>query len=737
MTIPPNPPDHMHFIWAMQRLAQMQGGSLDLLNLRAASLLLDGPGQPLDILPRICTQLALPRPTIRRQPDRVELPLLCHSEQHGWGLLTDRDAQGQWLFASAQGAHKLSDAQVARRSALVRIVEPVQLGFGLSFLGAAPVDTSFVARVRQGLRRHSTVLIEACVASGFIGVLSLATSLFSMQVYDRVIPVRSEYTLIILGLGVLITIGIELAMKLARSHLMDHIIVGLDQHFSRDIFQRLLQLRVDQMPPSVGSLSGQLRGYEQVRAFYTATTLFSLIDLPLALVFMLVIMLIASPWVAAVPLVFSALALLLGLSIRKQIMLCAKEGAAMSNMKTGLLVEAVEGIETIKAGSGGWKFLSRWINVNGLTIQNDLKMRSATESVGYLSATIQQISYALLVAVGAILVMQGQMTMGALIASSILSGRILAPVMAIPGLMVQHAHAQAALQGIERIYQLKTDHHGVQSPLAPERLQGHFKLEEVKFAYGDNPPALAVPALEIQPRDRIAILGPIGAGKSTLLRLLSGMYVPGAGRVLLDQLDMAHINRQVISQHIGYLQQDHRLFQGSLRENLLIGLPDPGDEHILQAMKQTGMDRFVASHPRGLERPIAEGGKGLSGGQKQLVAFTRLVLCNPDVWLLDEPTASMDDEQERRCLGVLAQQAQQGKTLLIVTHKPSVLPLVNRIIVISGSGIVLDGPRDAVLQEMQQRHAKATAQATAQTPTQAPAQTGALTVTTTTTEPAV
>ncbi|MEY3699614.1 MAG: hypothetical protein RL631_2267, partial [Pseudomonadota bacterium] len=531
-----------------------------------------------------------------------------------------------------------------------------------------------------------------------------------MQVYDRVIPVRSDYTLIILGVGVLIAILIELGMKFARSHVMDHIIVGLDQRLSREIFQRLLQLRVDQVPASVGSLSAQLRGYEQVRGFYTASTLFTLIDLPLAVVFLAIIMAIASPWLALVPLVFAVLALLLGVSIRRQIMWQAREGAAMSNMKTGLLVEAVEGIETIKAGSGGWKFLSRWINVNQMTIHNDLKMRRATESVGYVSATVQQISYALLVALGAVLVMHGDMTMGALIASSILSGRILAPVMAIPGLLVQHAHAQAALQGIERIYQLKTDHHGTPSPLAPTHIEGHFKLEDVTFAYGDNPPALSIGQWEVKPAERIAILGPIGAGKSTLLRILSGMYTPQAGRVLLDQLDLSHINRQVVCQHIGYLQQDHRLFQGSLRENLLIGMPDPGDEAILHAMKQTGMDRFVASHPRGLARQIAEGGKGLSGGQKQLVAFTRLVLCDPMVWLLDEPTASMDDDQERRCLSVLAQRAQQGKTLVIVTHKPSLLPLVNRMVVMSGNGIVLDGACDQVLNELQARHAKATGQ---------------------------
>ena len=704
---------HPQFQWAFNRLAQMQGTSLDPLRLSAAATALDQTDKPEAALAQVCSRMGLPKPRWLKQAERVQLPLLCHTVQTDWGVVVDRNPQGEWLVATPKGVDKLSDQQMQQHCAVVQIAKPVELGFGLGIGSGTAQKDSFMAHVRDGLMAHRTALIEACIASAFIGALSLATSLFSMQVYDRVIPVRSEYTLIILAVGVFISILIELGMKFARSHLMDYVIVGLDQRLSREIFQRLLQLRVDQMPASVGSLSSQLRGYEQVRGFYTASTLFTLIDLPLALVFAVVIMLVASPWVAAVPLVFGVIALLLGLSLRKKIMAQAREGAALSNMKTGLLVEAVEGIETIKAGSGGWKFLSRWIGVNGMTIQNDLKMRSATDSVGYMSATIQQISYAGLVVVGAIVVMKGEMTMGSLIASSILSGRILAPVMAIPGLLVQHAHAQAALAGLERIYQLKTDHHGTQSPLAPGNIEGFFSLQDVKFAYADNPPALVLPKLEVKPQERIAILGPIGAGKSTLLRLLSGMYVPQQGRVMLDNLDLSHINRQVVSQHIGYLQQDHRLFQGSLRENLLIGLPDPGDEAILNAMKRTGMDKLVSSHPKGLERAIAEGGKGLSGGQKQLLAFTRLVLCNPAVWLLDEPTASMDDEQERRCLSVLAQEAQNGKTMLIVTHKPSVLPLVTRIIVVSGNSIVMDGPRDAVLQELQQRHAQATAAASA------------------------
>lgn len=689
----------------MQRLAQMQGGSLDELSLQASASALEQPIPPIQTLKLVCKRMGLKKPKFFKQLDRAHLPVLCHTPELGWGVVVNRNPLNEWIVVTPEGQHPVGDEFLQNSTAMLRLGPAVELGFGLGVFKSRNEKLTFFSHVQDTLQLYRYELVEACVASAFIGFLALATSLFSMQVYDRVIPTRSEYTLVILSVGVFLSILVELAMKYARSHIMDYIIVGLDSRLSREIFNRLLQLRVDQIPASVGSLAGQMRGYEQVRGFYTASTLFTLIDIPLALVFLVVIMLVASPWVAVVPFVFGVLALFIGLSIRQKIMAQAKEGAALSNMKTGLLVEAVEGIETIKAGSGGWKFLSRWIGVNGQTIDSDLKMRGATESVGYLSATVQQISYAGLVVAGSILVMQGHMTMGALIASSILSGRILAPIMAIPGLLVQHAHAQAALEGLEKLYQLKTDHHGTDRPLVPSAIKGNYALSDIKFSYGDNPPAFVAAKLEIQPQERIAILGPIGAGKSTLLRLLSGLYHPQEGKVLLDNLDLAHINRQVVSQYVGYLQQDHRLFQGTLRENLLIGLPDPGDDALLDVMQRTGMDRFVASHPKGLDRPIMEGGKGLSGGQKQLVAFTRLILCSPAVMLLDEPTATMDDEQERRCLGVLAQEANAGKTMVIVTHKPSVLPLVTRIIVVAGSGIVLDGPRDAVLQQLQQRAA--------------------------------
>ena len=679
---------------ALTELAQRQGASIDPLQLGGALRTLGADVADVNALTRLCLSLQLPAPLFMAAPDTARLPLLCLNADLGWGVIVDRDAEGAWVVAFASGRVTLATSELAAPVAYL----------SLKGTGAAGGGT-FTSVLQRGLKSYRPVLVEASLASVFIGLLALATSLFSMQVYDRVIPTRSEYTLITLSLGVFIAVMLELGMKFARSHIMDYVMVGLDSRLSRDIFQRLLNVRLDQLPASVGSLAGQLRGYEQVRAYYTASTLFTLVDVPMGLIFLIIIAIIGSPWVALVPLVFGLIAVVLGMSLRRRIERLAAYGAEVSNLKTGLLVETVEGAETIKAGAGGWKFLSRWIDINALTIKNDTRLRGTSEGTAYLSATLQQLSYAGLVVVGSLVVMQGNMTMGALIACSILSGRIMAPIMAIPSLMVQRAHAVAATRSLERLYQLQTDNHGVDRPLVPTKLRGDFVANDLQFAYPGAPPALTVARLQIRAGERIAILGPIGAGKSTLLKLLSGIYRPQQGRLLLDGLDLAYISRQVVSQKIGYLQQDHRLFVGTLRENLLIGLPDPGDDVMQKVLMRSGLIRLVAGHPKGLELPIHEGGKGLSGGQRQLVAFTRLLLCQSSIWLLDEPTASMDEEQERRCIGVLRQEISGDRTFIVVTHKPSMLPLVDRVIVVANNQIVMDGPRDAIMARLQQQNA--------------------------------
>lgn len=643
-------------------------------------------------------------PEILEQPDAAFLPLLAYRQDIGWGVIDSQTPQKTWNFRQENNhvhTHRDELALVLR----IRLKDD----------HIKQRNASFSDLLKSDLGNYKGILFEAIIATFLINMLALAVSLFSMQVYDRVIPTRSEYTLIILASGVFLVILFEAFMKFSRSRIMDKVVVGLDQYLSREVFQRLLKVRIDQMPGSVGSMAAQLRGYEQVRSFFTASTLFGLVDLPMTIIFISLIVFIGSPFVALVPIIAAVIAIIMGLSARKRIDAIAAEGATASYYKTGLLVEAVEGVETIKAGAGNWKFLSRWLDVMNVTVKNDLDMKHANDNLTYFTQMLQQVSYVGIVIIGSFVVMKGDMTMGGLIACSILGGRVLAPVMALPNLLVQYSHAKAAKLNIETLFALEQDNHDVAYPLSPSRIKGFYQCDNLVFNYQDNDrPAININKLTIRSGERIAILGPIGSGKSTLLKVLAGLYAPTKGRVLLDGLDIHQISREILSECLGYLQQDHRLFQGTLRENLLIGMPAPDDDMLQEALIKTGLINLVSSHSSGLDLPISEGGRGLSGGQKQLVAFTRLLLTRPNVFLLDEPTAAMDNRQEQHCLRVLKQELADGQTFIVSTHKTALLELVDRIIIMDNQRIIIDGPKQAVLEELRnnEQAKKSPAQAT-------------------------
>ncbi|TWV84610.1 ATP-binding cassette domain-containing protein [Moraxella sp. VT-16-12] len=630
-------------------------------------------------------------PFILSEPDPAYMPLLAHHTELGYGRVVAQVQSGLWTFEQSGGRFTCRTSDLDFVAKITLTDEHI-----------AQKNITFSQLLKQNLRQYKWVVIEAVMASFIINMLALAISLFSMQVYDRVIPTSSKYTLIILSSGVALIILFELGMKFARSKVMDKLVVGIDQTLSRKIFERLLKVRIDQMPNSVGSLVAQLRGYEQVRSFFTASSLFTVVDVPMSLLFITIIAVIGSPWVALVPIIAAVIGVFLGLNSRKKMDATAAEGASASYLKTGILVETVEGMETIKAGSGNWKFLSRWLNVMDTTTKNDLKMRHINDNLTYSVQMLQQVSYIGIVIVGAFIVMGQQMTTGGLIACTILGGRILAPIMSLPNLLVQHSHAKAAQMNIERLFSLAQDNDNVSHPLSPSRIYGNYQCERLQFKYGENDRlALDVPRLTINAGERVAILGSIGSGKSTLLKMLSGLYSPTSGTVLVDGLDMSHISRESLNHQIGYLQQDHRLFQGTLRENLLIGMPTPSDDILNKTLHRTGLIRLVSGHSNGLDLPISEGGKGLSGGQKQLVAFTRLVLTEPSVWLMDEPTASMDNQQAQQCLRVVAEELKDpSKTLIVSTHKMELLALVNRIIIMANGQVVMDGPKQMVLDQL-------------------------------------
>lgn len=685
-------------IEAIRHLLSQQGYPVDNIRLndivKQHSELPENKGQTIHQLSGIIAILQgigiKDMPEILEQPDAAFLPLLAYRADIGWGIIDSQTPQKSWNFRQE---HNHVHTPANQLSLILRIRlkdDPIKQR-----------KVSFSELLKSDLGNYKGILFEAIIATFLINMLALAVSLFSMQVYDRVIPTRSEYTLITLASGVFIVIIFEAFMKFSRSRIMDKVVVGLDQYLSREVFQRLLKVRIDQMPGSVGSMAAQLRGYEQVRSFFTASTLFGLVDLPMTIIFISLVAFIGSPLVAVVPVIAAVIAILMGLSARKRIDAIAAEGATASYYKTGLLVEAVEGVETIKAGAGNWKFLSRWLDVMNTTIKNDLDMKHANDNLTYFTQLLQQVSYVGIVIVGSFVVMQGDMTMGGLIACSILGGRVLAPVMMLPNLLVQYSHAKAAKLNIETLFELEQDNHGVAYPLSPSRINGFYQCDHLVFNYKDNDrPAININKLTIRPGERIAILGPIGSGKSTLLKVLAGLYAPTKGQVLLDGLDIHQISRETLSERLGYLQQDHRLFQGTLRENLLIGMAAPDDDVLQEALIKTGLINLVASHSSGLDLPISEGGRGLSGGQKQLVAFTRLLLTKPNVFLLDEPTASMDNRQEQRCLQVLKQALIDGQTFIVSTHKTALLELADRLIIMDNQRIIIDGPKQAVLNEL-------------------------------------
>ncbi len=680
----------------LARLAQLQHETVDRLALQeAVEAALAVPGNlPQDQLKIVAKHLQVPAPRWLKAPDAAVMPALLQTRNGQWGILRGKNAQNQWVSewwdAQANGWREQADATLTEHViAALRLVKPF-------VASASPI----YQLIRDEVFSHKKLIREAVIGGLMINVVALAASFYSMQVYDRVIPTSAAQTLLVLTLGVLVAALFELAAKRVRTNLYERLIDQVDQRLARTIYLRFLSIRLDQLPQSVGGLAAQMRGYETVRGFFTSATTNLLVDAPFALIFTLIIALIGG-WLAVVPLAFFLMSIVIGLYYRRQVERYASKSMVASNQKTGLLVETVEGAETIKSGQGGWRMLSRWLKTTDAARESELHMRNISEHSQHLIAAFQQFSYVLLVASGALLVSRGELTMGTLIACSILSGRVLAPVAMIPNQLMQWAHTKAALHGLDQLWSLQDDHHGQQQPVAIAHIHGRYRFESVSAQYRDNK-ALAVPSLFINPGEKIGVLGPVGAGKTTLLRLLSGMYKPQEGRILLDDVDLAHIAKPVLAEQLGYVQQDGRLFAGTLRDNLILGQLDPGDETILQVARQTGLlQAVIARHAKGLQQEIFEGGSGLSGGQRQLVNLTRTFLRQPRIWLLDEPTASMDRNLELQVTQALKAALKPEDTLILVTHKAEMLELVDRLIVIANHQIVLDGTKEQVLQKLQ------------------------------------
>jgi ATP-binding cassette subfamily C protein LapB len=617
------------------------------------------------------------------------LPILALIPGEGMRVIIEHEAEGTWKSDGVNGIRRERNF-------------PAKTQFtSIKSLRSSPEKISATQMFIEVAKRQKPILLHAAIASLSINILALGTSFYSMQVYDRVIPTQGISTLVALSIGVFIAIFLEMILKLSRATILDHASKNMDVAYSHDIFNRFLKIRSDALPKSIGTLSGQLQSYSTVRSFISSAALYLIIDFPFSMIFLAVIVMISSRLMGLIVLVFLLVSIITGSLFRKKIEKLSQTSSMASHKKLGLLVETVENAENIKATGAGWNILSRWNALTEDAIHDDIAIRHYSELSNYMAVFLQQISYMALVGTGAYLVSTTDtLTMGGLIAVTILSGRVLSPIAMLPNLLVQWGRTKIAVKDLDNVYALKSDNEGIERPLSPVNMNPSFVCQNIQFGYGKDMATVKVSNLTIKQGERVAILGVIGSGKSTLLKILSGLYMPQEGSVLINGIDIQHISRNRLNETIAYLPQNIKLLSGTLRDNLLLGLVGVNDDKIIEAATKTGLIHLISSLPQGLDTPIPEGGESVSGGQKQMIAITRMILASPNVWLLDEPTANMDEGTERNILAALHQQITADKTLILVTHKPALLGLVNRIIVMTPQGVVMDGPRDAVLQQL-------------------------------------
>ncbi|TID70110.1 type I secretion system permease/ATPase [Acinetobacter junii] len=559
-----------------------------------------------------------------------------------------------------------------------------------------PYETSwFWSIVLQDWKRYIDIMFASLMAN----ILALATIIFSMQVYDRVVPSQSIPTLWVLAGGVLIAAIFEFVLRVARVYLSDIIGKRADLRISDRVFGHALRIKNSERSKSTGTFISQIRELEGVRDLVTSTTMGAIADLPFFFLFLIIFAIIGGNlfWVM---LLVVPLMILPGILVQKKLAELAQEGMRESSIRNAILVEAVQGIEDIKLLRAESRFQNQWNHMNEVSADISMQQRKIVGVLTAWTQKIQGLTYASVVLVGCFAVMEGEMTTGALVACSILSSRMLAPISQITGILGRLQQAKVAKKSLDESMQKPVDQPDQAHLVHKEVLNGDYELKNVMFQYTeeDSRPILALRHLKIKAGEKIAILGRNGAGKSTLLQLLAGMQSPSNGSVHLDGLDISLIDPADVRRDMALLNQNAHLFYGTIRENLTLGAPLAKDDDILKALKVTGALGFVQEKKEGLDHLVLEGGVGFSGGQKQALLLARLLIRQPNILLLDEPTAAIDDIAEKQLIDHLKGWLGH-RTLVVATHRRAVLELVDRIIVMNEGKVVMDGPRDQVLNQ--------------------------------------
>ncbi|MFZ2948178.1 MAG: ATP-binding cassette domain-containing protein, partial [Desulfuromonadaceae bacterium] len=499
-------------------------------------------------------------------------------------------------------------------------------------------------------------VVEVLVATLVVNLLAIATSLYAMQIYDRVIPTLAYSTLTALSVGMAIIVVLDWALKFIRARILDGMAKQVDMAVSQRLFEHVLRLRLDTRPRSLGSLAAQMNGLETVRSFFSSTIIFTMTDVPFCFIFIGLIALIGGR-VSLVYIFLLPVALFFGWMAQKRLRELARQEIQRGHERHGLLVDTIQGAETIQATGGGWRFADAWRSITSTMAGYSLSSKLISSTTSTTTGSLGTIAYVSAIVVGVTRIEAGDLTTGGLIACTILGGRVINPIAQSVQLLVQWQHVRESLTMVNRLLGLETDRRDDQTLLVPDALADTLDFEGIRFAYPNSPlQRLNIQELKFKAGDRVVILGPNGSGKSTLLKVAAGLYKPGEGQVRLGGADVWELDPQVVNERIGYLPQDVHLFKGSLRSNMALG-GGVSDSKLLDVAQLLGIDRVAADNPRSMDLEISEGGQGLSGGQRQLVGLARVFLSQPRVWLLDEPSASLDMESENKVLEAISQWA--------------------------------------------------------------------------------
>jgi ATP-binding cassette subfamily C protein LapB len=533
-------------------------------------------------------------------------------------------------------------------------------------------------------------------------LLAVAVALFSLQVYDRVIPHQSTATLWVLAIGAGMAILMESFLKMSRARILDGAGRKIELSVQALLMDRLLGMRGGQKGQTPSGLFSAMREFGSVREFFTASTIGSLTDLPFIVLFLALVASIAGP-IVWVLILGGILMVVPSFFLQKKMIALTQKTQGASAKSSRLLHEAIYEADTVKAQRGEDRFRRLFGELTALSSLASAEQRKLASSLTFWSQGVQQATYVTAVVCGTFLVFQGEFTIGSIIAVGILTSRTLAPLTQLAGTLARWSNVKAALDALEQVASAEQDHSDERTYLRRDTLDGSFELREMTYRYDeDDAPTLDIPALGIKPGQRVAILGSNGSGKSTLLKLLSGLYAPTTGRVLIDGVDMNQLHSRDLRRGIGYLSQEVRLFSGTLRDNLNLNTLERDDDRMFAALDFAGLGPFVRGHAKGLDLEIRDGGEGMSIGQRQSIGWARLWLQDPKVCLLDEPTAALDQTLENTLVSRLETWL-DGRTAVIATHRVPILQLTDRTVILQNGRMSVDGPRDEVLAHLKTR----------------------------------